>query len=106
MMRFLFLLLLASGSLLAQIKPLVGTYLGDNERNFYGNRAPSKLRVKWKTWLGTGKTTFGLDDVRTWKGAGWTGQPLVIPALSGFGLLMLILLIAGVGGFATRFRPM
>lgn len=72
------LLLAFSLPLSAQIKPLVGTYLGDNERNFYGNRAPSKLRVKWKVPLGTGKTTFGLNDVRTWKGAGWTGQPLVI----------------------------
>lgn len=65
-------------SLSAQIKPLVGTYLGDNQRNFYGNQAPSKLRVKWKTYLGSGRTMFGTKDVRTWKGAGWTGQPLVI----------------------------
>lgn len=69
---------LMCATLSAQIKPLVGTYLGDNERNYYGNVAPSKLRVKWKTPLGSGKTTFGTGDTRTWKGAGWTGQPLVI----------------------------
>jgi len=74
-----FLFLFAGlASLSAQIKPLVSTYLGDNQRNFYGNVAPSKLRVKWKTYLGSGKTTFGNGDTRTWKGAGWTGQPLVI----------------------------
>lgn len=77
-MKFLLLLLFTSATLSAQITPLVGTYLGDNQRNYYGNQAPSKLRVKWKTALGSGKTTFGTSDVRTWKGAGWTGQPLVI----------------------------
>ncbi|MDA8991869.1 hypothetical protein N9F61_00345 [Akkermansiaceae bacterium] len=62
----------------AQIKPHISTYLGDGQRNFYGNVAPSKLNVKWKTHLGSGKTEFGRGDIRTWKGAGWTGQPLVI----------------------------
>ena len=74
----LLIVLLTCATLSAQIKPLVGTYLGDNQRNYYGNQAPSKLRVKWKTPLGSGKTMFGPSDVRTWKGAGWTGQPLVI----------------------------
>src|SRR6056300_1336711 len=74
----LFLFLLACLPLSAQIKPLVGTYLGDNQRNYYGDQAPSKLRIKWKTPLGSGRTMFGTGDVRTWKGAGWTGQPLVI----------------------------
>lgn len=74
----LFLILLSIATLQAQVKPLVGTYLGDNQRNFYGNVAPSKLRVKWRVPLGSGKTMFGTKDVRTWKGAGWTGQPLVI----------------------------
>lgn len=77
-MKTILILILSGLALSAQIKPLVSTYLGDNERNFYGNRAPSKLRVKWKTYLGSGKTTFGTRDTRTWKGAGWTGQPLVI----------------------------
>ena len=77
-MKLLPLLLLSLATLHAQIKPLVGTYLGDNQRNFYGNVAPTKLNVKWRTALGSGKTMFGNGDVRTWKGAGWTGQPLVI----------------------------
>jgi len=77
-MKWILLFALSALGLPGQIKPLVGTYLGDNERNYYGNRAPSKLRVKWKKSLGSGKTTFGLGDTRTWKGAGWTGQPLVI----------------------------
>jgi outer membrane protein assembly factor BamB len=76
-MKLLFLFL-ACLPLSGQVKPLVGTYLGNNQRNYYGNQAPSKLRVKWKTPLGSGKTTFGTGDTRTWKGAGWTGQPLVI----------------------------
>lgn len=74
----LFLFFLLSISLNAEVKPLVGTYLGDNQRNFYGDRAPSKLKVKWRTNLGSGRTTFGANDTRTWRGAGWTGQPLVI----------------------------
>ena len=72
------LLCLTALSLCGQVTPLVGTYLGNNERNYYGNRAPSKLRVKWKTLLGSGRTQLGSTRVVTWKGAGWTGQPLVI----------------------------
>jgi len=64
-------------SLSAQIRPLVGTYLGDGQRNYYGNAAPSRLRVYWKVYLGSGTTRLGAR-VKTWKGAGWTGQPLVI----------------------------
>ncbi|MGJ8695348.1 MAG: PQQ-binding-like beta-propeller repeat protein [Verrucomicrobiaceae bacterium] len=77
-MKTFVLLFLSAAALSAQIKPLVSTYLGDGERNFYGNVSPTKLKVKWKTHLGSGKTEFGNGDVRTWKGAGWTGQPLVI----------------------------
>ena len=48
----------------AEIKPLISSYLGDNQRNFYGNQAPSKLRIKWKTYLGSGQTTFGAEAVQ------------------------------------------
>ncbi|MDB4544249.1 hypothetical protein N9238_01020 [bacterium] len=72
------LFLLTALTATAQIKPHISTYLGDGQRNFYGNVAPSALKVKWKTNLGSGKTEFGVGDIRTWKGAGWTGQPLVI----------------------------
>ncbi|MGJ8657237.1 MAG: hypothetical protein ACSHX6_12375 [Akkermansiaceae bacterium] len=61
----------------AQIKPLIKTYLGDEQRNYYGNSAPSKLNLKWKTHLGTGHTIVA-GEKKTWSGAGWTGQPLVI----------------------------
>ena len=70
--------LITYAELSAQITPHISTYLGDNARNYYGDRAPSKLKVKWRTKLGSGKTQFGNGESRTWKGAGWTGQPLVI----------------------------
>jgi outer membrane protein assembly factor BamB len=72
-----FTLLISASICSAQIKPLIKTYLGDEQRNYYGNSAPSKLSVKWKTHLGTGDTMIG-DKKKTWSGAGWTGQPLVI----------------------------
>ncbi len=77
-----FLLLLTGLTFLAkvssaQITPRISTYLGDNQRNYYGNYAPTALRVKWKTPLGSGKTRIGRKTV-SWRGAGWTGQPLVI----------------------------
>lgn len=56
---------------------MVGTYLGDGQRNYYGNVAPSKLRVHWKTHLGSASTRVG-RAVKKWSGTGWTGQPLVI----------------------------
>lgn len=70
--------LLLGGYASGQIQPLVSTYLGDGSRNYYGDRAPTALRVKWKTYLGSGKTQLGPRVTKTWKGAGWTGQPLVI----------------------------
>lgn len=55
------------------------TFLGNYERNFYGNTAPDTLKVEWKLYLGKGKTTISRKrgDVE-WAGAGWTGQPLLI----------------------------
>lgn len=73
----LFSFFLTSFVLTAQVTPLVGTYLGDGQRNYYGNAAPSRLRVHWKVHLGSGNTRLG-RMVKHWKGAGWTGQPLVI----------------------------
>lgn len=61
----------------AEIQPLVGTYLGDGQRNYYGNRAPDRLRVKWRTPLGASQTHIG-ETTKNWQGAGWTGQPLII----------------------------
>ena len=78
-MRILYALIvfLTPLSASAQITPLVGTYLGDGQRNYYGNAAPSRLRVHWKVHIGTGNTRVG-PTVKRWSGAGWTGQPLVI----------------------------
>lgn len=78
-MKFISLLssLLISSVCSAQVKPLIHTYLGDEQRNYYGNIAPAKLNVKWKTHLGKGVTMVG-PVKKFWSGAGWTGQPLVI----------------------------
>ena len=55
------------------------TFLGNYQRNYYGNSAPDTLTVKWKLYLGKGKTTISRKrgDVE-WAGAGWTGQPLLV----------------------------
>lgn len=59
------------------IKALVSTYLGNESRNYYGNKAPNKLDEIWKLYLGEGiSPAYGTQKV--WKGAGWTGQPLYI----------------------------
>lgn len=60
----------------AEVEPLLPTYLGNFERNYYGNRAPQQLRVLWRAHLGTGKTFFK-ERVNLMSGAGWTGQPLL-----------------------------
>jgi outer membrane protein assembly factor BamB len=54
------------------------TFLGNYERNYYGNEAPDTLNIIWKHYLGKGKTTISRKrgDVE-WAGAGWTGQPLL-----------------------------
>jgi len=60
-----------------KIEVLISTFLGNAKRNFYGNEAPNKLNTIWKIWLGEGiSPAYGTDKV--WKGAGWTGQPLLV----------------------------
>ncbi len=56
----------------------IGTYLGNEERNFYGNKAPAKLDSLWSIYLGEGISPAYGNPNKTWKGAGWTGQPLVV----------------------------
>ncbi|MBU0763775.1 MAG: hypothetical protein KJ607_02955 [Bacteroidetes bacterium] len=58
------------------IKVVIGTYLGNFSHNYYGDRAPAKLEIKWKKYLGFGETVVGTRQ--TWYGAGWTGQPLIV----------------------------
>jgi len=53
------------------------TFLNNEKRNYYGNEAPKKLDLIWKITLGTGTTKVG-STLKTWSGAGWTGQPLLI----------------------------
>ncbi|CAN5229361.1 hypothetical protein BH09BAC5_BH09BAC5_12360 [soil metagenome] len=60
-----------------QIK--VGTFLGNNSRNYYGDSIGNDLQLIWKTFLGKGTTIVtAAKGVEEWFGAGWTGQPLII----------------------------
>ena len=61
----------------AEFELINSTYLGGPERNFYGNRLPGKLKVHWKLNLGSGRTQLR-GGTPVWKGAGWTGQPLIV----------------------------
>jgi len=57
----------------------IGTFLGNEQRNYYGNKAPDTLNVIWKHYLGKGKTIISRKvGERIWAGAGWTGQPLLV----------------------------
>lgn len=56
------------------IEIIIGTFLGNEKRNYYGENSPDSLNVKWKTFLGKGKSDF---SSKVWYGAGWTGQPLL-----------------------------
>lgn len=59
------------------IEVLISTFLGNASRNYYGNEAPERLDSVWKIYLGEGiSPAYGTDKV--WKGAGWTGQPLLV----------------------------
>lgn len=58
---------------------LNGTFLGSEGRNYYGEKAPDKLDLIWKHYLGKGETVISrkIGSVE-WAGAGWTGQPLFV----------------------------
>lgn len=79
---FLFLIFVLGLPIFSQenidITPRIETYLGNHHRNYYGNEAPSKLDTIWRLYLGEGiSPAYGNPD-KVWKGAGWTGQPLVV----------------------------
>ncbi len=62
-----------------KIKILIPTFLGNEKRNYYGNKAPSDLSLNWKLYLGQGQTVISRKlGSRIWAGAGWTGQPLLV----------------------------
>lgn len=59
--------------------PIIQTFLGNWQRNFYGKNAPEKLDLVWKHLLGTGETVISRKiGSKIWSGAGWTGQPLLV----------------------------
>lgn len=67
---------LATSSSAREVTPRIPTYLGNFQRNYYGNQAPEKLRTVWRTPLGSGKTFFK-NRIHLMTGSGWTGQPLL-----------------------------
>lgn len=64
----------------ANIHAKISTFLGSPKRNYYGNKAPDKLDIIWKTNLGCGRTIKPnkTRDTSFMCGAGWTGQALLI----------------------------
>ena len=61
-----------------QVELINPTFLGNEQRNYYGDNAPDSLNIIWKHYLGKGKTTISRNlGERLWAGAGWTGQPLL-----------------------------
>ncbi len=55
----------------------ISTFLGNQSRNYYGNKCPDSLNVIWKFYLGEGLSP-AYNTQKIWKGAGWTGQPLLV----------------------------
>ncbi len=64
-------------TILERNKVIIGTFLGNEKRNYYGNVAPDSLNIIWKLNLGSGKTKVS-GKTLIWSGAGWTGQPLIV----------------------------
>lgn len=60
------------------IDPIIGTYLGNKQNNYYGKDAPDKLDVIWRHYLGYGNTNSPKNGIAAYYGAGWTGQVLII----------------------------
>jgi len=58
---------------------IIPTFLGNEQRNFYGEGPPDTLEILWKLYLGKGETVISRKlGSRIWAGAGWTGQPLLV----------------------------
>jgi len=84
-LRIFFLILIALTFINAfngavpETEVIIGTFLGDWHRNYYGDHAPEKLDVIWRTFLGKGKTIISKKiGEKEWAGSGWTGQPLLV----------------------------
>ncbi|MBZ0201616.1 MAG: PQQ-binding-like beta-propeller repeat protein [Ignavibacteria bacterium] len=59
------------------IKIIISTYLGNETRKYYGEDPPDRLNLKWKYFLGKGKSEDKHGNIKEWSGSGWTGQPLL-----------------------------
>lgn len=59
------------------LEVIIGTFLGNDQRNYYGDSIGVALTELWKLHLGTGTTNLA-DGPVEWSGAGWTGQPLIV----------------------------
>jgi outer membrane protein assembly factor BamB len=55
---------------------LIPTFLGNDQRRFYGRGVPQGLNILNQFNLGSGVTAF--RGYLTWSGAGWTGQPTLV----------------------------
>jgi len=68
---------------------LIGTFLGNEQRNYYGENAPAKMDIIWKLYLGKGKTIISRQiGEKEWEGAGWTGQPLLVKEDTNLNLIL------------------
>jgi outer membrane protein assembly factor BamB len=59
-----------------EIELLIPTFLGNDQRRFYGRGTPKGLNLLDKFELGSGRTFLGRKS-SVWSGAGWTGQPTI-----------------------------
>jgi len=59
---------------------LYPTFLGNEQRNFYGKDIPDTIDLLWKVFTGCGKTRVGKKTYR-WCGTGWPGQPILVKEL-------------------------
>ncbi|MDY6799919.1 MAG: PQQ-binding-like beta-propeller repeat protein [Bacteroidota bacterium] len=61
------------------VYPIIKTFLGNWERNYYGENPPTNLDLVWKHYLGKGETVISRNiGTKEWAGAGWTGQSLLV----------------------------
>ncbi len=68
-----------SNGKIKSVEIIIQSFLGDWERNYYGNQAPGKLDLLWKYYLGKGKTVISKKiGEKEWAGSGWTGQCLLV----------------------------
>lgn len=59
-------------------KILISSFRGNEQRNYYGENPPTALNLKWKIYLGKGRSSsYRKGGHDFWQGAGWTGQPLL-----------------------------